>query len=284
MTDSTLKVLEAVTGGTDLGAISAMQGATPVKIGKQHLVDVAGAATGVTGNPVIVGGTVAVTGTQTDALTNTQLRASAVPVSGTVTASVSNFPATQAVSGSVNIGNSPTVSVSNFPANQTNALTNAELRASAVPVSGPATNAELRASALPVSLSGVGADQSTPAFMARIPNNLGVTAVGAAAAAVTATIPAVGGQFHYIDVIEITCYASAAGTGGATPVTVTSTNLPGNHAWTFPSGRAIGTIVTYSLSANSPVKSSSAGVATTIVCPATTGVIWRVNIMYRTAA
>ena len=45
---------------------------------------------------------------QTDALTDAELRASPVPVSGTV--SVANFPATQPVSG--------TVAVSNFPATQ----------------------------------------------------------------------------------------------------------------------------------------------------------------------
>lgn len=53
------------------------------------------------------------------ALTDTQLRASPVPISGTVTAN-------------------------------TGGLTDAQLRASAVPVSGPATDAQMRASALPV--------------------------------------------------------------------------------------------------------------------------------------
>jgi len=71
---------------------------------------------------------------QTDALTDAELRAAPVavsgdfypatqPVSGTV--SVDNFPATQAVSGTVNVGNLPatqpvsgTVAVSNFPATQ----------------------------------------------------------------------------------------------------------------------------------------------------------------------
>lgn len=54
-------------------------------------------------------------------------------------------PATQAVSGSV--------SVSNFPATQavTGPLTDAQLRAAAVPVSGPLTDAQLRATAVPVS-------------------------------------------------------------------------------------------------------------------------------------
>lgn len=58
-------------------------------------------------------------------LTDAQLRASAVPISGTV-----------AISGSVGV---------------TGPLTDTQLRASAVPVSGPLTDTQLRASAVPVS-------------------------------------------------------------------------------------------------------------------------------------
>lgn len=47
-------------------------------------------------SPWVVSGTVAVTGTQTDALTDTELRASPVPVSGVVTANVSATTATLA--------------------------------------------------------------------------------------------------------------------------------------------------------------------------------------------
>lgn len=43
MSDSTLTVLEAGVGGTELGAISVMQGVTPVKLGKQTIVDQTGA-------------------------------------------------------------------------------------------------------------------------------------------------------------------------------------------------------------------------------------------------
>ena len=136
---------------------------------------------------------------QTDALTNSELRAAPVPVSGDFypatqpvsgTVSVDNFPATQAVSGTVNVGNLPatqpvsgTVAVSNFPATQpisaaslplptgaataanqqTDALTDTQLRATPVPVSGtvtantgltqPLTDTQLRASAVPVSIA-----------------------------------------------------------------------------------------------------------------------------------
>jgi len=72
-------------------------------------------------------------------LTNTQLRASAVTIGGTVT--VGNFPASQAVTFGAVTGS---VSVLNFPASQavtfTDAsLTNTQLRASAVTVGGTVT-------------------------------------------------------------------------------------------------------------------------------------------------
>lgn len=83
-----------------------------------------------------VSGTVTVSNPTAQGLTDAQIRATALPVSGEV--SVSNFPATQPVSGSV--------SVSNFPAGGTG-LTDTELRAAAVPVSlaGAAQDATVQA-------------------------------------------------------------------------------------------------------------------------------------------
>lgn len=75
--------------------------------------------------PVPVNTGLTIPAPQTDALTNTQLRATPVPVSGTVTITDGSGPVT--VDG--------TVAVSNLPTPQTDALTNAQLRASAVPVS-----------------------------------------------------------------------------------------------------------------------------------------------------
>jgi hypothetical protein len=158
---------------------------------------------------------------------------------------VDNWVTTQPISGSVD--------VSNFPATQ--------------PVSGPLTDAQLRAG--PVSVQ----DKTA--------NTLGVTATGAAAAAVTATLPAPGaGLFQYLEVIEITMYSSAARTGSATPVVVTSTNLSGATAWTFPSAGAIGTVTTMLIQPRDPIKAAAANTAVTIVCPATASVIWRVNVFY----
>lgn len=109
---------------------------------------------------------------------------------------------------------------------------------------------------------------------------LGVTATGAAGAAVTLTLPAVAANFHYISHIEIVAYTTLARVGTATPVLVTSTNLPGSPVWDFPTATAIGTVDRYLPDLLGPVKSSVANTATTIVCPATTSIIWRVLVFY----
>lgn len=255
------------------------------------LNDTTGAPIGVAGNPLIVEGEL----TLGTALEITNDAGNPIPVSGTVeigsaslaaleTIQIGNFPATQAITGTVaatqsgtwtvnqsgvwNVNASQsggwTVGINNFPATQV--------------VSGTGTfNTQL--------VSGVGTSKATPIITRPASDNLSVTAVGAAAAAVTVTLPAAGaGLFHYIDSIEITMYNTAARTGTATPVTVTSTNFPTANAWTFPSAGAIGTTTPYMMSANRPIKSATANTNTTIVCPATTGVIWRVNVFYSVGA
>jgi hypothetical protein len=169
-----------------------------------------------------VSGTVAVSGPLTDA----QLRATAVPISGTVAVSGTipvSGPLTDAqlratpvpISGAVTQSGAWSMSVSGT-----------------VPVSGPLTDTQLRASAVPVTVS---------ADIQQKPSKLGVTAVGAAAAAVTLTLPAVAGLFHNISLIEIELYSTAARTGVAAPITVTTTNLPGSPAFLFSTAAAIGT-------------------------------------------
>lgn len=196
-------------------------------------------------------------------LTDAQLRATPVPVSGTFypatqpvsgSVSVGNFPSTQAVSGSVSVSNLPatqavsgTVSVGNFPGTQT--------------VAGTVAVSNLQSAAL------------------------AVTATGTAAAAVTLTLPAAGaGLFHYLCSLEITLFSTAARTGSATPVLVTTTNLPGTPAYTFGSAGAIGTTDRYMPALAAPVKSAVANTATTIVAPATTAALWRINATYYAAA
>lgn len=247
---------------------------------------------------------VAVTGPLTDA----QLRAAAIPVSiaavlttdvqdraarllGHVT--VDNFPATQPVSGTFWQATQPV----------SGPLTDAQLRAAAVPVSGTFWQATQPVSGTfwqatqPVSLAAavdvsdraaraVGAvSAAAGATFPDPPSTLAVTATGAAAAAVTATLPAAGaGLFHYITSIEITLYSTAARTGVAAPVLVTTTNLPGSPVWDFTSAGAIGTRDTFQLTPATPLRSSTANTATTIVAPVVTGGLWRINVTYYTAA
>lgn len=162
--------------------------------------------------------------------------------------SVSNFPATQPVSGTLSVGNA--VSISNFPATQ--------------PVSGT-----VAVSALPASAPRAA--------------DLVVSATGLTGAAVTATLPAVVGQFHYITRIQVVKYATAAVTGVAVPTVVTTTNLPGSLAFTLGTAQAIGTTLEQNIEPAQPLKSSVVNTATTIVCPLLVGVLYRINVFYFTA-
>lgn len=110
-----------------------------------------------------------------------------------------------------------------------------------------------------------------------------VTATGAASAAVTATLPAVPGLRHYIDNITVVRSATAALTAAATPVLVTTTNIPGTPAFTFGSdagGIGVDKIVQLD-PGGAGMAATAINTATTVVCPAYTGVIWRVTVTYR---
>ena len=118
---------------------------------------------------------------------------------------------------------------------------------------------------------------STPAGL-----TTAATQTGVAGAAVTLTLAAgAATTFHYIGFIEITKTASALLVAGATPVLVTTTNLVGSPVFDFPVDAATaGTQVVRQISSADPIKSSVAATATTIVCPATTSIIWRVTAYY----
>ena len=190
-------------------------------------------------------------------LTDTQLRATPVPISGTVS-----------VSGNVEVVND----VGNpIPVNGTVAATQ----------SGT-WNARMQ--------DGAGTSLTATFVNGRVPLDtrradfpiVGVTATGAASAAVTLTIPAAGGGvFHYLQYLEIVKYSAAAITGTATPIVVTTTNLPGTPAFTMGRAGAIGTVENIRIDLDG-LRSSVANTATTIVCPAVTNVIWRVNVFYFT--
>jgi len=111
-------------------------------------------------------------------------------------------------------------------------------------------------------------------------STLCISTTGIAGAAVTATLPAVSGQFHVVTAIEIVRF-STANTSGAVPTVITSTNLPGSLAFTIDIVGSTGqSLERYYPDLN--LKSSVVNTVTTIVCPATTNIIWRVNVFYYT--
>ena len=112
-----------------------------------------------------------------------------------------------------------------------------------------------------------------------------VTATGAAGSAVTVTLTAPGvGLRHYITYISINRFAAALLVAAATPVVVTTTNLPGSLAFSRPADAAAqGTLDSYREDFAFPIMSSAQNANTTIVCPATTNVIWRATVMYYVA-
>lgn len=111
------------------------------------------------------------------------------------------------------------------------------------------------------------------------------TATGIAGAAVTLTIASPGaGLRHYLTRLRISRHASALMTAGATPVVVTTTNLPGPLAFSIPANaEAAGAAFILNEDYAYPVASVAQGTATTIVCPATPNAIWRVTAYYYVA-
>lgn len=106
-----------------------------------------------------------------------------------------------------------------------------------------------------------------------------LTATGVAAAAVTLTLPAPGvGLRHYLTYLSVNRYAAAALTASATPVIVTTTNLPGTLVFTFPADAlTLGQMDRWREDFAYAIAATAQNAATTVVCPATTGVIWRVT-------
>lgn len=114
-----------------------------------------------------------------------------------------------------------------------------------------------------------------------LPAELAVTATAAAGVGVTATLPAPpAGSSHYVALIQVVRYATAALAGGGVPLLVTTTNLPGNPVLDFSSQAAAEGDEVQVLSPAKPLKSAAAATQTTVVCPATANVIWRVNVWY----
>lgn len=114
---------------------------------------------------------------------------------------------------------------------------------------------------------------------------LGVTATAAVGVAVTLTLPAAGASlFHYISNIEITADTAPVALAANASAVVTSTNLNGSPAWNVKVERNGGGVNTMMRNTVIPLRSAVANTATTIVAPATTNTIWRLNVEYFTGA
>jgi len=118
-------------------------------------------------------------------------------------------------------------------------------------------------------------------------STLHVTGTAAVNTALTITLPAAGaGLFHYITSIQWVKLYNVLGVAAGAGVLITSTNLPGNPVWTTeqiasPAGTAT-TVINYQ--PTTPLKSSVANTATTIVAPLQLQTIWRGNVSYFTGA
>ena len=115
------------------------------------------------------------------------------------------------------------------------------------------------------------------------PGTLSVTVTGAAAAIATLTLPAVAGFRHILETLEIDRITSVLLVAAAAPTLVTSTNLPGNPIWSFgqdasPVGSNKTKFMTFG---SNGLATTAINTATTVVGPATAGVIWRINAVYR---
>lgn len=114
--------------------------------------------------------------------------------------------------------------------------------------------------------------------------DLSVTVTAATATAATLTLPAVTGMFHYITRLELERHTSALLAAGATPVLITTTNMPGTRVFSVPAdAAAAGSVWTRVLEPASPLRSTASGTATTFVAPLTAGVIWRMTADYYVA-
>ena len=199
-----------------------------VKIG----IGTDGSATDVSSsNPMPVTGTVTANTGLTQPLTDVQLRAAAVPVSGTffqatqpvsIAASVPvTGPATDAQLRATPLPISGTVTANT---GLSQPLTDAQLRASAVPVSGPLTDTQLRATAIQIqgTVSGTAVPVSGTFFQATQPVSI--------AASVAVTGPLTDAQLRAADVpVTGTVTANTPSTGAiGFPVLAQATQVGGS--------------------------------------------------------
>ena len=117
-------------------------------------------------------------------------------------------------------------------------------------------------------------------------SNLAVAVSGPINTVVTATLPAVAAQFHYITSIQLTKLYGAASTANPSGISCTSTNLPGAMSWLVeaPAAAAGSAATVIDLMPTTPIRSAAAGIATTLVAPADPAAVWQWRVTYFTAA
>ena len=106
--------------------------------------------------------------------------------------------------------------------------------------------------------------------------------LGTVGAITTATLPSVTGLRHIIDFVRVTRSATAALTAAATPIAITSSNLPNSFAMTMgQDAGGIGIDRELVVESSNGIAASNITSNTSISCPAYAGVIWRINVGYR---
>lgn len=108
-----------------------------------------------------------------------------------------------------------------------------------------------------------------------------VTAAVNTQAILTLPAPAAGLSIHITDLEIVKLYAVIGIASGA-GVIITSTNLPGNPAWTTEQITSIAGTVTkvVKLTPTTPLKATAAAAAVTVTAPAQLETIWRINATY----
>lgn len=134
-----------------------------------------------------------------------------------------------------------------------------------------------------VTINSDACDSLSPYVRDQRASTLMVTVTAAVNIAATLTLPAVAGLRHYVDFVKVTRSATAALATSATPVLVTTTNLPGLPVLTFGSDAGgVGVDKEQVLDfGGAGCAGLLVNTATTVVCPAYTGVIWRITAAYR---
>lgn len=111
------------------------------------------------------------------------------------------------------------------------------------------------------------------------------TITAAASTAATLTLAAPGaGLRHYITGLWIERHAAATLVASTTPVLVTTTNLPGALAFSIPvEAAAQGSVHVKCMEPARAIMASAQNIATTIVAPLATNVIWRLTATFYVA-